>query len=201
MRVYQFRHFGKGEILHRGRKYNGWTCDVRVKSYRPTPRTFPEMVTHDLTGFTRMNDHSTVDVVPHILDVLASTKDVQVLVGCDSHNRAHHTVYTTTVVLRFKRNGAQVIYRREKAPKVTDLWTRLWGEVERSLAVACCLRDQGQVPVHGIDMDLNSDARFRSNRLHTAAVGYIRSNGYEPHTKPELLPASWAANVLCNQGS
>ena len=25
-----------------------------------------------------------------------------------------------------------------------------------------------------------------------------RSHGYEPHTKPEMLIASWAANVLCN---
>ncbi len=43
------------------------------------------------------------------------------------------------MVLRFHRNGAQVIYRRERAPKVNDLWTRLWGEVERSLAVALLL--------------------------------------------------------------
>ncbi len=171
-------------------------------NYPPLPPViFPEMVNGGLTGFSRMHDGSAVDVLAHIGDVLALAKDVQVRVGCDSHNRAHHTVYTTTVVLRFHRNGAQVIYRREKAPKVTDLWTRLWGEVERSLAVACCLRDEGQVIVHGIDMDLNSDERFRSNKLHTAAVGYIRSNGYEAHTKPELLPASWAANVLCNRGA
>ncbi len=47
----------------------------------------------------------------------------------------------------------------------------------------------GQIPVHRIDMDLNSDARFGSHKLHTAAVGYIRAHGYEPHTKPDLLIA------------
>jgi predicted RNase H-related nuclease YkuK (DUF458 family) len=130
--------------------------------------------------------------------VLASSKDVEILVGSDSHNRANHTVYSTAIVIRYKKNGAQVIYRREKAPKVTDLWTRLWGEVERSLTVATWLKEVGHIPVLRIDMDLNSDARFGSHKLHTAAVGYIRSHGYEPHTKPDLLIATWAANILCN---
>lgn len=148
-----------------------------------------------------MLDGTSVDLLAHVNGVLADHTDVEVLVGSDSHNRAHHTVYTTTVVLRFRRNGAQVIYRRERAPKVTDMWTRLWGEVERSLAVAQWLSKDGQVPVRSIDMDLNSDAQFGSHKLHTAAVGYIRSHGYEPHTKPDLLIASWAANVLCNRGN
>ncbi|MBL7952240.1 MAG: hypothetical protein JNM62_11030 [Flavobacteriales bacterium] len=156
------------------------------------------MGTVALGGFCSMYDGSPVDVLTHVHDVLASSADVQVLVGTDSHNRAHHTVYSTAIVLRFRGNGAQVIYRRERAPKVVDLWTRLWGEVERSLAVASCLREVGHIPVQGIDMDLNSDARFGSHKLHTAAVGYIRSHGYEPHTKPEMLIATWAANLLCN---
>jgi predicted RNase H-related nuclease YkuK (DUF458 family) len=150
--------------------------------------------------FRSMEDGRTVDLFAHVRAALAGRTDVEVVVGCDSHNRQRHTLYTTTVVLRYARNGAQVLYQREKAPKVTDLWTRLWGEVERSLAVAQLLREDGRIPVKRIDMDLNSDNRFASNKLHTAAVGYIRSHGYEPHTKPDLLIASWAANVLCNGG-
>ncbi len=148
--------------------------------------------------FKSMHDGHVVDLLAHVGGVLASNKDVEILVGSDSHNYAHHTVYTTTVVLRFFRNGAQVIYQREKAPKVIDLWTRLWGEVERSLAVAQVLRLDGHMPVRQIDMDLNSDARFGSHKLHTAAVGYVRSHGYEARTKPDLLIATWAANILCN---
>ena len=62
------------------------------------------------------------------------------------------------------------------------------------------LRETGRIPVTRIDMDINSDDLYDSNKLHSAAVGYIRSHGYEPHTKPDLLIASWAANVLCNGG-
>ena len=150
-----------------------------------------------LPGFKRMADGHPVDLLEVVHRVLASHPDVEVLVGSDSHNHGNHTVYTTTVVLRYRRNGAQVIYRREKQPKVNDLWTRLWGEVERSLAVADDLREE-RIPVQRIDMDLNSDARYGSFKLHSAAIGYIRSHGYEPHTKPDMLIASWAANVLCN---
>ncbi len=148
-------------------------------------------------GFQRMVDGSDVDLLAHVRSALSARGDVEVLIGSDSHNHRRHTVYTTTVVLRYHRNGAQVLYRREQQPKVSDLWTRLWGEVERSLSVAQYLRTQ-RIPVDHIDMDLNSDGRYASNKLHTAAVGYIRSHGYEPHTKPELLVATWAANVLCN---
>ncbi|MEZ4738043.1 MAG: ribonuclease H-like YkuK family protein [Flavobacteriales bacterium] len=156
------------------------------------------MENNGLGGFQRMLDGSAVDVLPHLRAVLSQHRDVEVLVGSDSQNRARHTVYTTTVVLRFRGNGAQVLFRRERAPKVTDLWTRLWGEVERSLAVAQALRDPGRIPVDRIDMDLNSDARFGSHKLHTAAVGFIKAHGYEPYTKPDLLIASWAADVLCS---
>lgn len=151
-----------------------------------------------LDGFRSMYDGRSVDVLTHVRQVLDSVRDVEVMVGSDSHNRARHTVYSTAIVLRFRKNGAQVLYRRERAPKVTDLWTRLWGEVERSLDVARSLTEAGRIPVQRIDMDLNSDQRFGSSRLHTAAVGYIRSHGYEPHTKPDMLIATWAANILCN---
>ena len=150
--------------------------------------------------FRNMHDGQAVDLFGHVRAALEGRTDVEVMVGCDSHNRQQYTIYTTTVVLRYHRNGAHVIYRREKAPKVSDLWTRLWGEVERSLAVAQLLRETGRIPVTRIDMDINSDDRYDSNKLHSAAVGYIRSHGYEPHTKPDLLIASWAANVLCNGG-
>ena len=150
------------------------------------------------TSFRSMGDGRPVDLLPHVRQAMHGTEGEEWLVGSDSHNLGPHTIYATTVVVRYPGNGAHVVYRRDRGPKVTDLWTRLWGEVERSLAVARHLREEGRLPVRRIDMDLNSDERFGSNRLHAAAVGYIRSHGYEPRTKPDVLIASWAANVLCN---
>ncbi len=150
-----------------------------------------------MNGFHVMHDGSPVHLLDHVRDALDLHPDVEVLVGCDSQNRSGHTIYTTTVVLRYFRNGAHVLYRREKHERIRDLWTRLWGEVERSLDVAHALTHQGGVHVSRIDMDINSDPRFGSYKLHTTAVGYVRAQGYEARTKPELLIATWAANVLC----
>ena len=150
-----------------------------------------------MNDFRHMRDGTPVQLVEHVRNTLSRCSDVEVLVGSDSHNRGRHTIYTTTVVLRFDRNGAQVLYRKERRARLDDRWTRLWGEVERSLAVARTLSTEGNIPVSRIDMDLNSDPQYGSHRLHAAAVGYVRAHGYEARTKPELLIASWAANILC----
>ncbi len=197
MRVYQFRHSGVsgfrtgGANIHADRSGS----DERIT---PEPCYLVTMPAANGKVFRRMHDGSPVDLLAWSREILAQGIEVEVLVGSDSQNRTLHTVYTTAVVIRYRHNGAQVAYHRERAPKVTDLWTRLWGEVERSLAVAQWLREEGRVPVRKIDMDLNSDAAHGSHRLHAAAVGYIRAHGYEPLTKPEMLVASWAADVLCN---
>ncbi|HMU13071.1 MAG: hypothetical protein JST41_03270 [Bacteroidetes bacterium] len=151
-----------------------------------------------MKGFHVMDDGSAVHLLDHVRELIAAQPDVEVLVGSDSQNRSGSTIYTTAVVLRYRRNGAHVLYCREDRERVRDLWTRLWGEVERSLDVAQALVEGG-VPVRSIDMDLNSDPRFGSNKLHNAAVGHVRALGYVAHTKPEMLIATWAANVLCQR--
>lgn len=44
----------------------------------------------------------------------------------DSHNRANHAVHPKAIELGFKRNSAQVIYRREGGAQVTDRRARPW---------------------------------------------------------------------------
>ena len=77
----------------------------------------------------------THDVCEYIA-AMTQESEIEVHVGCDSQNHKRHTVYVTTVVFRFPNNGAHVIYRRERLPKILDMWTKLWGETERSVALA-----------------------------------------------------------------
>jgi predicted RNase H-related nuclease YkuK (DUF458 family) len=193
VRVYQFRHFGKWyPSIARGRKYNPLRDPCNPLRSSGAVGTLLRM-----NGFRRMADHRPIQLLDHVLEIIARDPGVEVLVGSDSQNHERHTIYTTTVVLRYHRNGAQVLYRRERTERIRDLWTRLWGEVERSLEVARTLSDVGGIRISRIDMDINSDPRFASHKLHTTAVGYVRSQGYETRTKPELLIATWAANLLC----
>ncbi|MBK6830850.1 MAG: hypothetical protein IPG92_09010 [Flavobacteriales bacterium] len=86
-------------------------------------------------GFQRMADGSTVDLLAYVRAATRERTDVEVLVGSDSHNHGQHRVHHHGGIALLPQRCA-VIYRREKHPKVSDMWTRLWGEVERSLSIA-----------------------------------------------------------------
>lgn len=166
-----------------------FSCAVKTTKSVPT--------NGDLKDFRVMDNGRTVELATHAKALLQQSPDLQVMVGSDSQNRGGNTIYATTVVFRYAGRGAHVVYQKTKGEKVTDLWSRLWHELERSIAVADHLKAQG-VMVHQIDMDYNSDPSFASNKVWSAAVGYVKSMGYRSGSKPDLLIASWAANVICN---
>lgn len=148
--------------------------------------------------FRTMHAHQPVDLLMHVQELTTTHPGIKVFVGTDSQNYQRNTVYVSTVVLRYENNGAHVLYQKEKVPKITDRWTRLWDELNRSIDLAGYLRNEGGIYVSQIDLDFNSDPKFFSHKLLPAAVGYVQSMGYRARSKPDLLMATWAANVLCN---
>jgi predicted RNase H-related nuclease YkuK (DUF458 family) len=148
--------------------------------------------------FKKMGSHTKVELGSYAQEMLGKNPGVKIYVGSDSQNYSSKTLYATTVVFRFENNGAHVIYHREATPLVKDMWTRLWGELQRSIDVAGYLKFECDMPIEQIDLDLNSDPEFSSNKVFQAAVGYAQSMGYKAKTKPDLLMATWAANVLVN---
>ncbi len=148
--------------------------------------------------FRIMHSGKEVDLKEHIFSVKAHCPEVEIHLGCDSQNYRNYTVYVTTVVFRYPTNGAHVIYVKEKVPKINDLWTKLWGELERSAELALELRSEYDIEIEQIDLDYNADPSFPSNKLLQAASGYLSSLGFNAKAKPHLLMAVWAANSLCH---
>ncbi len=148
--------------------------------------------------FRTMDAHEPVNLLMHVQKLIRKNPEIKVYVGTDSQNFHKNTVYVSTVVLRYQNNGAHVLYQKEKMAKITDRWTRLWDEPNRSIDLAGYLRYEGGIDVSQIDLDFNSDPKFFSHKLLPAAVGYVQSMGYCAKSKPDLLMATWAANVLCN---
>lgn len=148
--------------------------------------------------FRTMHTHQVVDLLSYIQNLTDANRDIKIYVGTDSQNYQHSTVYVSTVVLRYSNNGAHVLYQKEKVKKITDRWTRLWNELQRSIDLAGYLKTEGGIDVTQIDLDYNSDPKYFSNKLLPAAEGYVQSLGYNVKSKPNLLMAAWAANVLCN---
>jgi predicted RNase H-related nuclease YkuK (DUF458 family) len=148
--------------------------------------------------FRKMGNHAKVELADYAKKMVEKHSAMKIYVGSDSQNYSKKTLYATTVVFRFENNGAHVIYHKESTPLVTDMWTRLWGELQRSIDVAGYLKFECGIPIEQIDLDLNSDPDFPSNKVFQAAVGYAQSMGYKAKTKPDLLLATWAANILVN---
>jgi predicted RNase H-related nuclease YkuK (DUF458 family) len=145
-----------------------------------------------------MHSGEIIDLLAHVYSIKASCPEVEIHIGCDSQNYRVYTVYVTTVVFRYPNNGAHVIYFKEKIPKINDLWSKLWGELERSAKLALTLRDNHGFEVEQIDLDYNSDPSYPSYKLLNAASGYLSSLGFNSKAKPNLLMAVWAANSLCH---
>ncbi|MAX82051.1 MAG: hypothetical protein CL843_17965 [Crocinitomicaceae bacterium] len=148
--------------------------------------------------FKMMQTHKKVHLTEYLPHLLLEHPECEIHVGCDSQNFNKKTTYATTVVVRYPGKGAHVLYRREKQPQVKDLWSRLWGEIERSLSVAQFIEADCGLKVHQIDLDFNEDPEYPSNKVLKAAVGYVHSMGFNSKAKPHLLMATWAANSLCH---
>jgi predicted RNase H-related nuclease YkuK (DUF458 family) len=148
--------------------------------------------------FMVMGRQQTVDLIERIEAFKSSHPDMEVYIGCDSQNYRGHTVYVRAVVLRVPGAGAHVLFQREKIPPVKDLWSRLWREIEQSLEVASFVRENTGIEVKQVDLDLNENPEFPSNKVLKAARGYVAGMGFNPQAKPAMLPATWAANVLCH---
>lgn len=148
--------------------------------------------------FSTMYKREAVDLSQHVQSMRDNYPDAQIYVGTDSQNHGRHTIYVTTIVFRFPNMGAHVIYQKHKKPRVQDMWSRLWHEMERSVELAQHLENQYGVKVYQIDMDLNEDPKFPSNKVLKAAQGFIESMGFRAKAKPNILMAAWAANSLCH---
>ena len=83
------------------------------------------------------------DITKYVNDYVKTGEDIKIIVGCDSHNRRHYTMYAIVIVLYdfALRNGAHVIYLRYKDKKERDIYTRLFKEGMLSLDTANYLEE------------------------------------------------------------
>lgn len=146
--------------------------------------------------FKKLTDEEYFELADYVKKFLANHKHehLRMYLGCDSHNRLK-TTYATTLVFNISSTGCHVIYKKETVPLISDMWSRLWGEAERSVNTALYLRDNG-IEIDTIDLDYNIDPSHKSNKLVAAAVGYIESLNFNARIKPELLPAAYAADNI-----
>ena len=147
--------------------------------------------------FRKILDETKFELSNYVLKYLRDSvyKNIKIHVGCDSQNIGKSTHYATTVVFHIGNSGCHFVYKKEKLPKIDDMWTKLWGETTRSVEIANYLKDKG-VNIHSVDLDFNSNDSHKSNKLVSASVGYVESMGFKANIKPSILPAISAADMM-----
>jgi len=171
--------------------------------------------------FKKFGGEQIYDVGEYLRNYIKQNPNIVIMVGCDSLQLRKKTQYAISVCLRHPGNGVHVIFYRETVDKIKDFWTRLWGEVERSLEIAEYLETElnghykrfemnelknlgfetHQNKLIDIHLDINSvpglNKKNKSNQLYQASTSYLKGMGYRVYAKPDSPAATYSADLLC----
>ena len=146
--------------------------------------------------FKTLNEAKEVDLLPYIKTYLEEHPEAEILIGCDSQNRRHYTIYAIVIGLYRKGKGAHVLYSRFLTNRERENTVRLLNEVWHSVEVAEKLKTELGVKAEWIDIDLNPDPKYRSNQALASAVGIVTGMGYKVRHKGNSPVMTYAADHL-----
>ena len=119
----------------------------------------------------------------------------KVYIGCDSKYYKQYTIFAYAICFKSESYGVNYYWCREKTKgSYKDLYTRIWGEVERSVMIGNWIRENNPNISIEIHADINSNPIFASNVYNAAANGYITGCGYQYRCKPD----AWAATSVAD---
>jgi predicted RNase H-related nuclease YkuK (DUF458 family) len=147
-----------------------------------------------------VNAKNIKDIKGYISDYISNNGNVRLYIGCDSKQSGDFTTYAVSAVLYKKGLGGHVVYFMEKVPRIRDMFTKLWGEVERTKDFLEYLGDDMKPFVEEVHLDLNSKPTHKSNMVYDGGIGLISSMGYKAIGKPNGWCASYVSDrVLKNK--
>lgn len=83
-----------------------------------------------MESFKKFGGEHVRDVGQYVLDYVTQYPETMVFIGTDSTQLRKQTLYATAVMLYHPGGGAHIVFKRDRVPKIKDLFTRLWKEVE-----------------------------------------------------------------------
>jgi len=139
-----------------------------------------------------------VNIIEYIKDYLSTHDNIELLIGCDSQERkkGKRTTYGVVIALYTPGKGAHVLCYKESTPVERNLAVRLINETWRSIEIAEYLRENGLPKVKYIDIDLNPDPKYDSNKTLRQAIGLVEGMGYTARWKRHGAMVTRAADHL-----
>lgn len=137
------------------------------------------------------------DIVNYVREYLNEREGVELLIGSDSQSFNNlKTVYGVVIALYTKGKGAHVLCTKDTTPLEKDTSSRLMKEVWKAIEVAEFLRENGLPRASWIDIDLNPDPKYKSNKVLRQAVGLVEGMGYKVRYKHNGAMITYSANHL-----
>jgi predicted RNase H-related nuclease YkuK (DUF458 family) len=130
--------------------------------------------------YFRTQQGERVNIVEHTLEQLQKWPNMKIYVGTDSQDergkgrRKRNTVYVTVVAYRYGHRGAHFVYYREQLPIIRDMYTRLFGEAERTLEAAQLIDSEIPISFEALEFDYNQIPKWASNKLVSAVNGWMK---------------------------
>jgi predicted RNase H-related nuclease YkuK (DUF458 family) len=150
-----------------------------------------------MNNFKTLHGVPVPDIINYIKNYLNERAEVELLVGSDSQSYSNSkTVYGVVIALYTKGKGAHVLCTKDSTPFEKDTSNRLMTEVWKAVEVAEFLRENGLPKASFIDIDLNPDPRYRSNKVLRQAVGLVEGMGYRVRYKHNGAMMTYSANHL-----
>lgn len=149
--------------------------------------------------FKKVSGEKIENVVEYIKSYISNDYNFEIYVGTDSKVMKNKVMYAIVIGIYKIGKGVHLIYRKETRENIS-FFDRLWWEVEYSLGVANLLRDEGILTnqnLFAIHIDMNTNKKYKSNKVLDAASGYVKSSGFDFRAKPNAWIATYAADMLC----
>ena len=146
--------------------------------------------------YKTLSKHKEINLINYIKEYVEKYPNVEILIGCDSQNRKSETIYAIVVGLYIPGKGAHVLYSRFNVPREKENMNRLLNEVWFSVETAEQIKNEIGISARWIDIDLNPDPKFQSNKALTSAVGIVIGMGYNVRHKGNSPIMTYAADQL-----
>ena len=149
--------------------------------------------------YFRTEDGIRVNIVEHTLEQLDKWPNLKVYIATDSQDQGGYTTYATCIVYRYGNRGAHYIYFKEKIDRIRDMYTRLYGEAERTLEAARMIDSEIPIAFEALEFDYNTIPKWASNKLVSSIGGWIKGLNYKVEFKGPNMIASKAADHVCRR--
>jgi predicted RNase H-related nuclease YkuK (DUF458 family) len=155
----------------------------------------------EVVWYDNRGNYFTLSELKKIFSDRMKKQKQKLFIGTDSHRgRKARSVAVATTICAWNdeySKGGWYCFNRVHVPKKRfgSLYERLFHEAQKSVEIACILRDEMGLNIEEVHIDVNPKESEASNKYATMLKSYVEAFGFLCVMKPE----SWAASSVADK--